>query len=86
MTKKELTQTLKIFSHKLKNPIHAVMINLDVLKLKLGKKTSDKDLLKHLTIATKEVQKINEIVKKYFEYLKFDDKERKKKDLRKILG
>lgn len=85
MEKKELAQSIKIFAHKIKNPLHAAVINLDVLKVKLEKQLSDKKMLKHLEIATAEVNRINEIIQKYFEYLNLSDKERKKENLEKIL-
>jgi len=46
----------------------------------------DKKTLKHLEIVTSEVKRINEINKKYFDYLALSDAGRKKKDLMKVLG
>jgi len=86
MTEKELKGSLEIFAHKIKNPIHAAVINLDVLKLKLSKLGVDEKLKKHLEIVNSEVQKINDINQKYFDYLALNDGERKKKNLKKILG
>ncbi len=86
MTEKELKSSLEIFAHKIKNPIHAAVINLDVLKVKLKKLGVDKKTLKHLEIVTSEVKRINEINKKYFDYLALSDAGRKKKDLMKVLG
>ena len=80
MDKKELKSSLELFAHKLKNPIHAAVINLDVLKVKLSKQGADKKMLKHVEIAAAEVQRISVIVQKYFEYLKVSDSERKKKN------
>lgn len=86
MTEKELIETLELFSHKLKNPLHAVGINLDVLKNKLKKKIpQEKDIFKHLDIVASESQQLNEIVIKYLKYLKLTDKERRKVNLRKLL-
>ncbi|MBC8180672.1 hypothetical protein H8E88_06055 [candidate division KSB1 bacterium] len=86
MTEKELKSSLEIFAHKIKNPIHAAVINLDVLKVKLGKLGVDKKTLKHLEIVAAEVKRINEINKKYFGYLALGETARKKKNLKKILG
>ena len=86
MTEKDLKNSLEIFAHKIKNPIHAAVINLDVLKVKLGKLGIDKQTLKHLEIVKSEVAKINVINQKYFEYLTMSDIEKKKKKLNKILG
>jgi len=85
MTEKELKSSLEIFAHKIKNPLHAAVINLDVLKVKLSKLAVDKKTLKHLEIINAEIQRIKEINQKYFDYLALSDAERKKKDLRKIL-
>jgi len=86
MTEKDLKNSLEIFAHKIKNPIHAAVINLDVLKVKLNKLGVDKKTLKHLEIVTSELKKLNKINKKYFDYLALDDAARKKKDLMKVLG
>ena len=86
MIEKELKDSLEIFAHKIKNPIHAAVINLDVLKIKLSKLDVDKKTKKHLEIVNAEVQKINEINQKYFDYLALSDGEKKKKNLKTILG
>ena len=86
MNEKELAKSLEVFAHKLKNPIHAAVINLDVLKVKLSKLGVDKKTMKHLEIVNSEVQRINEINKKFFDYLALNDAERKKKKLEKILN
>jgi len=86
MTEKELINTLELFAHKLKNPLHSVGINLDVLKAKLKKKVpQEKDVFKHLEIVSSEAQRINILVMKYLDYLKLNDNERQQKDLKKIL-
>lgn len=86
MTEKELINTIELFAHKLKNPLHSIGINLDVLKTKLKKKIPDeKDIFKHLEIVSSETQRLNEIVLKYLKYLTLADKEKQKIDLRKLL-
>ena len=82
----ELTKSLEIFAHKIKNPIHSVVINLDVLKVKLQKQIKDQPTLKHLEIANSEVKRLSDIVAKYLDYLKKNDKERVKVDLKKLLS
>ena len=86
MTEKELQESLELFAHKLKNPIHSAVINLDVLKVRLEKLGSDEKIMQHLKISTAEVKRINDIVQKYFGYLKLSDSARKKTDLRKLMG
>jgi hypothetical protein len=85
MTEKELKSSLEIFAHKIKNPIHAAVINLDVLRVKFNKLSVEKKTLKHLEIVVAELKKIQQINKKYFDYLALSDVGRKKKDLKKIL-
>ena len=86
MTEKELIETLELFAHKLKNPLHSVGINLEVLRTKLKKKIpQERDIFKHLEIILSEIQRQNEIVMKYLNYIKLNDNERKKIDLRKLL-
>lgn len=80
MDKNELKSSFELFAHKIKNPIHAAAINLDVLQVKLSKQGADKKTLKHVEIAAAEVQRISVIVQKYFDYLKLSDSERKKKN------
>ena len=86
MDENELAKSLEIFAHKIKNPIHSVVINLDVLKVKLQKQIKDQATLKHLEIANSEVKRLSDIVEKYLKYLNLSDKEKSRIDLRKLLG
>jgi len=86
MDEKHLKESLDIFAHKIKNPIHSVVINLDVLKVKLQKQIKDQATLKHLEIANSEVKRLSDIIEKYLKYLNLSDKERAKVDLRKLLS
>jgi len=86
MTEKQLIESLEIFSHKLKNPLHSVGINLQVLQVKLKKTVpQEKDLFKHLDIVSSEIKRVNDIVLKYLDYLKFDEKKQQQIDLKKLL-
>ena len=83
MTDKELTEALELFHHKLKNQLHAVGINLDVLKTKLRKTIpAEKDIFKHLDLVSEQSHKINDVVIEFIKYSKLSDKERKKVNLR----
>jgi len=86
MDEKEIKASLEIFAHKIKNPIHSVVINLDVLKVKLQKQIKDQATLKHLEIANSEVKRLSDIIEKYLKYLNRSDKEKTKIDLRKLLS
>jgi len=86
MTDKELLESLELLSHKLKNPLHSVGINLDVLRVKLKKeKISDKAIYKHLDIVENESHRIQEIVIKFSKYIKMSDAKKKMVNLRKLL-
>lgn len=86
MTEKEVIESVELLNHKLKNQLHAVGINLDVLKTKLKKHApGEKDMIKHLDLAANQAQLINNIILEFVKYMKLDDKKRAKKDLRKIL-
>lgn len=86
MTEKELQDSLEIFAHKLKNPLHAAGLNLDVLKIKLGKQKSDKATLKHLQIVEDEFIGLSDLVMKYLKFLKMSDKKQSEIDLKKYLS
>jgi len=86
MTEKELVDSLEILSHKLKNNLHAVGINLDVVRIKLKKNCpQEKEILKHIDIVASESEAIIEKIQKYMKYVKLDDKNRQKTDLKKLL-
>ncbi len=85
MNEKELIKSLELFAHKIKNPVHSVVINLDVLNAKLRKQVKDKSTLKHLEIVTSEVRRLNDIIANYLNYLNKSDKDRAKINLRKLL-
>lgn len=86
MTEKELIDSLEILNHKLKNNLHAIGINLDVVRLKLKKHyPQEKEMLKHLDIVTNEAEAIIGKIEKYMKYVKLDDKNRQKTDLKKLL-
>ena len=57
-----------------------------MMKTKLKKKIpQEKDIFKHIEIVSTESQRLHEIIMKYLKYLKLNDKQRQKTDLRKIL-
>ena len=86
MNEKQLEKSIAIFSHKLKNPLHAAVINLEVLQVKLKKSAADEELMTHVKIVCKEVQRLQAIVTKYFDYLQLNDTQKAKIDLEKVLG
>ena len=86
MTEKEVVESLEIYIHKLRNPLHAAGINLDVLKSKLKKKIPyEKDVFKHLEIVNSEVERLNTISEKFIKYLNLSDKKKQQIELVKLL-
>ncbi|MBN1155504.1 hypothetical protein JXB12_11350 [candidate division KSB1 bacterium] len=86
MTEGELNEILELFSHKLKNPIHAVGINIDVLQMRLKKQSiTDNAIYKHLDIVRHETDRVQEIVMRFINYLSKTESQRKKIDVRKFL-
>ena len=86
MNENELKNFVEIFAHKMRNPLHAAMINLDVAKSKCKKISTDETILKHLNIANSEIENIYNLTEKFIEYLKLPENKRKKLDLRKFLS
>ncbi|MBN2010408.1 hypothetical protein JW960_13765 [candidate division KSB1 bacterium] len=86
MTDKELQDMLDIFSHKLKNPLHGMGINLDVLRAKLKKQySSDDPVFKHLDIVSSESKRLQDITLTFLDYVKTPEKKRASIDLKKLL-
>lgn len=70
---KELKTTIRyldIMAHEIKNPLHAMGINLDVLKTKIQKKQSPEQALKHANILEKELDHLQEVVWGFLRYVK----------------
>ena len=86
MDEKDLQNILEIFAHKIRNPLHAAMINLDVVKVKCEKIAADKSISKHLQIAGNEIQNIHHLTERLIEYVKLPAGKRKKIDLKKFLS
>ncbi|MDZ7262098.1 MAG: HAMP domain-containing histidine kinase [candidate division KSB1 bacterium] len=68
----ELLHLTEIVAHKIKNPLHSVGLNLDVLKTKIKKRILEnpEDILKHADIIGAEFQRLNDIVHTFIDYLK----------------
>ncbi len=86
MTEKELIEWLQIYQHKIRNPLHALGLNLDVLRSRLKKlKVDEKYILKHLDIAINESKQLEKLTTLFVDYLKLSDKQRKQTDFRTYL-
>lgn len=62
---------LSVFSHKLKNPVHSIGINLEVIRTKVNKALGEKsgDIQKHLDIVATELSNMNRITHCFSEFL-----------------
>ena len=85
MTETEIKKALEIFAHKLKNPLHAASLNLEVLHSKLQQQGIDKKTQQHLDLTIKDLQRMQTIVEKFFHYLDQSPTERKKIALKSYL-
>jgi signal transduction histidine kinase len=83
MDDKTIKQSIEILSHKLKNPVHGALLNLEVLKKILENDKADKKAFKHLSIVQKEVERVHAIVNKFQDYMQKDNPARI--DLKKYL-
>ncbi len=86
MEENEIKDFVEIFAHKLRNPLHAAMINLDVAKTRCERISAEKAILKHLDIVSAEIQSMNNLTERFIEFLKLPENKRKKLDLRKFLS
>ncbi|MEE4311992.1 MAG: hypothetical protein V2J62_08965 [candidate division KSB1 bacterium] len=86
MNIEEINESMELFSHKLKNPVHSIGIHVDVVKSKLKKSAdSNVDITKHVDFIASETERLQRIVLNYLEYLNLPDGKRKKIDLAHLL-
>lgn len=67
---KTIARFLDIMAHEIKNPLHAFVINLDVLKTKIQKGRAKADSLKHVRILELEVEHLKEIINGFLRYVR----------------
>ncbi|MFQ5706750.1 MAG: PAS domain-containing sensor histidine kinase [bacterium] len=67
---KTVSRFLDIMAHEIKNPLHAMGINLDVLKTKIRKSQSKSDTLKHAEILENEMEHLQEVVRGFLSYVR----------------
>ena len=58
---------LDIMAHEIKNPLHAMGINLDVLKTKIQQQKPKADTLKHTRILEREVEHLQQVIQGFFD-------------------
>ncbi|NIR48101.1 HAMP domain-containing histidine kinase [candidate division KSB1 bacterium] len=67
---KTISRFLDIMSHEIKNPLHALGINLDVLKTKINKRQSKESTLKHIEMLEHEIDHVQEVVLGFLNYVR----------------
>ncbi|MFQ5770588.1 MAG: PAS domain-containing sensor histidine kinase, partial [bacterium] len=65
-----ISRFLDIMSHEIKNPLHALGINLDVLKTKIQKGQSKESALKHTEILEYEIEHLQEVIQGFLSYVR----------------
>ncbi len=67
---KTVSRFLDVMAHEIKNPLHAMGINLDVLKTKVQKGKSKEAALKHAEILEQELDHLEEVVRGFLNYVR----------------
>lgn len=67
---KTILRFLDIMAHEIKNPLHALGINLDVLKTKIKRGQSKESALKHTEILEHELEHLQEVVLGFLSYVR----------------
>ncbi len=67
---KTFSRFMDMMAHEVKNPLHALGINLDVLKTKIQKSKPKRDLLKHSKILEHEVDHLQEVIQGFLSYVR----------------
>lgn len=80
-----MQKSIAIFAHKIKNPLHAAVINLDVAKTKLKRQSVGGDAVSHLDIASSEIKRLERMVVRYLDFVRLSDAQRSKMNLEKYL-
>jgi len=67
---KTFSRFMDMLAHEVKNPLHALGINLDVLKTKVQKNKPKKDILKHSKILDHEIDHLQEVIQGFLTYVR----------------
>jgi signal transduction histidine kinase len=82
MTEQELSKCLEVYSHKLKNPLHSITLNLEALRISLK---DDPELLKLLGLAESQTRRMTVITERFIKYLNKKESEREMINLKNYL-
>lgn len=67
---KTMSRFLDVMAHEVKNPLHALVINLDVLKTKIQRDKSKSETLKHARILEKELDHLQEVIGGFLDFVR----------------
>jgi signal transduction histidine kinase len=76
---------LRILSHEIRNPLHALTINMDVLRTKIKKGQSKDTTLKYSDIVDQELNHLQEIVEGFLAYVRPGAPKKEKIDLNEVI-
>ncbi len=63
LTPEQISELLEILSHKLKNPVHGALINLEAAQTLLEKTRVNPSVHRHLDLAVRELERITPLIK-----------------------
>ncbi len=61
---------LDVMAHEVKNPLHALVLNTDVLKTKIQKERAKAESLKHVKIIELEIEHLSEVIDGFLRYFR----------------
>ncbi len=67
---KTISRFLDVLAHEIKNPLHALGINVDVLKTKIQREKPRADILKHAKILERELEHLQEVVQGFLNFVR----------------
>lgn len=67
---KDNKRFLDVMAHEIKNPLHAMGINLDVLKTKIGTHPSGETAMKHIDLLEQEMDHLREVVRGFLNFVR----------------
>ncbi|MFQ5602110.1 MAG: PAS domain-containing sensor histidine kinase [bacterium] len=76
---------LDIMSHEIKNPLHALGINIDLLKSKIKKNQSKETMLKNAEILENEIEHMEEVIQGFLSYVRPGKPKRERVPINKII-
>ncbi|MFQ5677298.1 MAG: PAS domain-containing sensor histidine kinase, partial [bacterium] len=82
---KTISRFMDMMAHEVKNPLHALVINVDVLKTKIEKGKGKPDILKHSAILEQELDHLQEVIQGFLSYVRPGVPRRERTQINEIL-